>query len=313
MKAVRLHQRGGPEQLVYEDAPTPVPGPGDALVRVHACAITRDELTWGTTYTNQQGVERLPTIPGHEISGVVEALAAGTSGPAAGTAVYGLTDFRRDGGAAEYVLVRAADLAPRPATLSHVAAAAVPLAALTAWQALFDHAAVSSGQRVLIHAAAGGVGTYAVQLAHWRGAHVTGTARAANAAFLRGLGADRVVDYSAERFEEQVHDVDMVLDAVGGATLERSWGVLRKGGTLVTIADSAPAETAARYGVRGVEFIVEPNRAQLIEIARLLDAGTLRSIVQETFPLREARRAFERSAPGHNRGKVVLEVEPPID
>lgn len=313
MKAVRLHQRGGPDQLVYEDAPRPVPGPGDALVRVHACAITRDELTWGTTYTNQQGEQRLPTIPGHEISGVVEALAAGTSEPAAGTAVYGLTDFRRDGGAAEYVLVRASDLAPRPATLSHVATAAVPLAALTAWQALFDHAAVSSGQRVLIHAAAGGVGTYAVQLAHWRGAHVIGTARAANAAFLRGLGADLVIDYSVERFEQQVHDVDMVLDAVGGATLERSWAVLRKGGTLVTIADSAPAETAARYGVRGVEFIVEPNRAQLIEIARLLDAGTLRSIVQETFPLREARRAFERSAPGHNRGKVVLEVGPPFD
>src|ERR1051326_8000747 len=131
MKAVRLHQRGGPGQLRFEDAPQPTPGPGDALVRVHACAITRDELTWGTTYTDRQGGERLPTIPGHEISGVVEVPAAGVPEPAAGTAVYGLTDFRRDGGAAEYVVVRAADLAPKPGTLSHVEAAAVPLAALT--------------------------------------------------------------------------------------------------------------------------------------------------------------------------------------
>ncbi len=308
MRAVRLHQRGGPEQLIYEDAPRPTVGPGNALVRVHACAITRDELTWGTTYTNQQGGERLPTIPGHEISGVVEALARDVTEPAVGTAVYGLTDFRRDGGAAEYTQVRAADLAPKPAALSHVAAAAVPLAALTAWQALFDHAQLSRGQQVLIHAAAGGVGTYAIQLAHGRGAFVIGTARAANAAFLRGLGADEVIDYTVDRFEEQFSDVDVVLDAVGGDTLARSWGVVRKGGTLVTIADSAPAETAARYGVRGVEFIVEPNRAQLIEIARLIDAGTLRSIVAETFPLRDARRAFERSIPGHNRGKVVLEV-----
>jgi NADPH:quinone reductase-like Zn-dependent oxidoreductase len=312
MKSVRLHQRGGPEQLVFEDAPQPAPAPGsgDVLVRVHACAITRDELTWGTTYTDHEGRERLPTIPGHEISGVVEALAGGVTEPAVGAAVYGLTDFRRDGGAAEYMLVRAADLAAKPATLSHVAAAAVPLAALTAWQAFFDHGQLSQGQRVLIHAAAGGVGTYAVQLAHWHGAIVIGTARAANAEFLRGLGADEVIDYTVERFDEQLHDIDLVLDSVGGETLQRSWGVLRKGGTLVTIADSAAAETAARYGVRGVEFIVEPKRAQLIEIARLIDAGTLRPIVQETFALRDARRAFERSAPGHNRGKVVLEVRP---
>lgn len=308
MKAVRLHTRGGPEQLVYEDAPTPTPSPGDALVRVHACAITRDELTWGTTYTDDQGRERLPTIPGHEISGVVEAVAAGVSDLKAGAAVYGLTDFRRDGGAAEYMLVRAADLAPKPATLGHVEAAAVPLAALTAWQALFDHANLTRGQRVLIHAAAGGVGTYAVQLAHWCGAYVIGTARAANAAFLRGLGADEVIDYTVVRFEERVRDIDVVLDSVGGETLARSWGVLRRGATLVTIADSAPADTAARYGVRGVEFIVAPNRNELVEIARLIDGGALRPIVQETFALPDTRQAFERSAPGHNRGKVVLQT-----
>jgi NADPH:quinone reductase-like Zn-dependent oxidoreductase len=308
MKAVRLHRRGGPEQLTYEDAPKPAPAAADALVRVHACAITPSELSWGTTYTTREGVERLPTIPGHELSGVVEAVGPGARGPAEGDAVYALTDFWRDGAAAEYVVVRAADLAPKPKNLTHTQAAAVPLSALTAWQALFDHAGLTRGQSVLIHAAAGGVGTYAVQLAKGRGAHVIGTARAANERFLRDLGADEVIDYTAVRFEDRVKDVDIVLDSVGGDTLERSWGLLRKGGVLVTIADSAPAERAAKYGVRGVEFIVEPNRAQLIEIARLIETGALRVIVEATFPLPKARAAFEHGLGGHNRGKVVLRV-----
>ncbi|HEV2750338.1 MAG TPA: NADP-dependent oxidoreductase [Gemmatimonadales bacterium] len=308
MKAVRLHRRGGPDELTYEDAPKPTPGPGDALVRVHACAITRTELSWGTTYTTRAGVERLPTIPGHELSGVVEAVGPDARAATVGEAVYALTDFWRDGAAAEYVVVRAADLAPRPTNLSHTQAAAVPLSALTAWQALFDHASLTKGQRVLIHAAAGGVGTYAVQLAHGRGAHVIGTARAANDRFLRDLGADEVIDYTAVHFEDRVRNVDVVLDSVGGDTLDRSWGVLHKGGVLVTIADSAPAEKGATYGVRGVEFIVEPNRAQLIEIARLIEAGALRVIVEATFPLQEARAAFVRGLGGHNRGKLVLRV-----
>ncbi|HYL55096.1 MAG TPA: NADP-dependent oxidoreductase [Gemmatimonadales bacterium] len=308
MKAVRLHRRGGPEQLTYEDAPKPTPGAGDALVRVHACAITPTELSWGTTYTTRDGVERLPTIPGHELSGVVEAVSRDVSAPRVGDAAYALTDFWRDGAAADYVVVRARDLAPKPKNLSHAQAAAVPLSALTAWQALFDHAGLVKGQRVLVHAAAGGVGTYAVQLAKGRGAYVIGTARAINADFLRALGADDVIDYTAVRFEDRVHDVDVVLDSVGGDTLERSWSVLRKGGVLVTIADSAPAEKAVKYGVRGVEFIVEPSRAQLIEIARLIDTGALRVIVEATFPLPEARGAFVRGLGGHNRGKLVLSV-----
>ena len=308
MKAMRVHRRGGPEQLTYEDAPKPAPGAADALVRVHACAITSTELSWGTTYTTRDGVERLPTIPGHELSGVVEAVSQDVSAPRVGDSVYALTDFWRDGAAADYVAVRAADLAPKPTNLTHTQAAAVPLSALTAWQALFDHAGLTRGQSVLIHAAAGGVGTYAVQLAKGRGAHVIGTARAANERFLRDLGADEVIDYTAVRFEDRVKDVDVVLDSVGGETLERSWRVLRKGGVLVTIADSAPAEQAARYGVRGVEFIVEPSRAQLIEIARLIETGALRVIVEATFPLPAAREAFVRGLEGHNRGKLVLSV-----
>src|SRR5215472_14582998 len=258
MKAVRIHQRGGPEQLIYEDAPKPQPGPGDALVRVYASAITPTELSWSETYTTSDGADRLPSIPGHELSGVVET-------------VYGLTDFCRDGAAADYIAVRASDLAPKPRNLSHTQAAAVPLSALTAWQALFDHAGLARGQRVLIHGAAGGVGTYAVQLARRRGAYVIGTSRADNAAFLRSLGVSEVIDYTAVRFEDKVRDLDVVLDTVGGDTLERSWGVLRRGGVLVTIVASPPADKAARYGVRAVFFIVKPSRPQLVEIAHLIE------------------------------------------
>lgn len=311
MKAIRMHARGGPEQLVYEDAPKPAPEIGDAIVRVYACAITPTELSWSATYTTRNGVERIPTIPGHELSGNVEAIPPGVTDVKVGDAVYALTDFWRDGAAADFVAVQAGDLALKPASLSHVQAAAMPLSALTAWQALFDHAGLTAGQRVLIHGAAGGVGTYAVQLAHGRGAHVIGTARAINAGFLRGLGADDVLDYTSVRFEDEVRDVDVVLDTAGGDTLERSWGVLRRGGVLVTIAGSAPADKAAKYGVRGVDFIVKPSRAELIEIARLIEEGELRPLIEATFPLEKAREAFERGASGHNRGKLVLRVAEP--
>ena len=178
VRAIRLHARGGPEQLVYEDAPLPDPAAGEALLRVYAAGITPTELTWSETYQTPDGHERLPTIPGHDVSGVVEALGPGVSDVSPGDAVYGLVAFPRDGSAAEYVAVRAADLAPKPRSLDHVHAAAVPLSALTAWQALFIHAGLAAGQRVLIHSAAGGVGAFAAQLARWRGAHVSATASA---------------------------------------------------------------------------------------------------------------------------------------
>ncbi len=308
MKAIRLHARGGPEQLVYEDAPEPAVRNGDALVRVHACAITPTELTWPPTYTTRDGASRLPSIPGHEVAGVVEAVSLNSAGVKVGEEVYALTDFWRDGAAAEYVAVNAADLAPKPPSPSDVQAAAVPLAALTAWQALFDHAGLTIGQEVLIHGATGGVGSFAVQLAHWRGAYVVGTASAENVDLARQLGADQVIDYNTVRFEDKVRDANVVLDTVGGDTLERSWGVLRRGGVLVSIVDSAPADKAARYGVRGVFFIVTPNRAELMEIGRLIENGKLRPIIEATFPLEAAREAFEHGASGHNRGKIVLQV-----
>jgi NADPH:quinone reductase-like Zn-dependent oxidoreductase len=308
-----MHSRGGPEALVYEDASKPRLEPGDALVRVCASAITAAELTWSETYETCDGKPRIPTIPGHEFSGTVEEVTPEVTQVRPGEAVYGLASFCRDGSAAEYVAVRAADLAPKPGSLNHVEAASVPLAALTVWQAFFDHASVSKDQRVLIHGAAGGVGTYAVQLASWKGAHVIGTASARNRDFLFGLGAREVIDYTKSRFEEVVPGVDVVLDMIGGETLDRSWQVLKPGGTLISLTAPVSAEKAASFGCRGVFFIVEPNRAELMEIGRLIDEGKLRPFVDAVLPLEQARQAFQRALRGHSRGKIVLRVAEQAD
>jgi NADPH:quinone reductase-like Zn-dependent oxidoreductase len=306
MKAIRIHRLGGPEALVYEDVPIPTLRPGDALVRVHAAGISPAEFTW-RIYETPDGRSRLPKIPSHEVSGVVAAVAPDVRGVGLGEAVYGLADSSRDGGAAEYVAVRSTDLAPKPRSLDHAAAATVPLSALTAWQALFDHARLTPGQRVLVHGAAGGVGSFAVQLARWRGAHVIGTASARNVDFVRTLGADEVIDYGATPFEAVVRDADVVLDSIGGAITERSWSVLRPGGLLVTILRQ-PAEWTAGRLARGVFFLVEPSRTQLIELSRLIDAGTIRPIVEAVLPLYQAREAYERGIRDHPRGKLVLAV-----
>ncbi|WP_242344578.1 NADP-dependent oxidoreductase [Anaeromyxobacter terrae] len=307
MKAIRIHRRGGPEALVYEDAPIPALQPGDVLVRVHAAGISPAEFTW-QIWETPEGRSRLPLIPSHEVSGVVVAVAPDVRDVEVGGAVYGLTDFFREGGAAEYVAVRATDLAPKPRSLDHASAAATPLSALTAWQALFDHARLTPGQRVLIHGAAGGVGSFAVQLARWRGAHVIGTASARNVDFVRKLGADDVIDREATPFETVVHDVDVVLDTIGSTIRERSWSVLRQDGLLVTIVRPPPPEWVAGRAVRGLFFIVEPSRTQLNELSRLIDAGIIRPIVEAVLPLHQAREAYERGIRDHPRGKLVLAV-----
>jgi len=312
MRAIRLHGRGGPEQLVYEESPAPTLEAGDALIRVHACSITRAELTWPPVHMAPDGSIRPFIIPGHEVSGVVEAVAPGVTDVKVGDEVYALVDFDRVGGAAEYVAVRAAETAPKPSRLSHIEAAAVPLAGLTAWQALFAHAVLAKGQSVLIHGAAGGVGTYAVQFARLAGARVIGTAQAKDEELLRDLGADDVIDYTTTRFEDEVADVDVVFEVVGGDTLERSWRVLRPGGVLVTIASSEeanpPDKRAAEFGVRGLFFIVRPDRGQLIEIARLIDDGEVRPIIGSVFPLSRARDAFGEGLDRSRPGKIVLRV-----
>jgi NADPH:quinone reductase-like Zn-dependent oxidoreductase len=292
MRAIRLHAPGGLARLVDERLDTPSQGSGEALVRVHAAAITRDELDWP--------VDRLPAIPSHELSGEIAAVGTGVEDMAVGDAVYALADFEHDGAAAEYAVVAAELLAPKPQALSHIESAAVPLAALSAWQALFDHGKLAPGERVLVHGAAGGVGSFAVQLARHRGAHVIGTASTSGVDTARQLGADEVVDNTSARFEEAVDPVDLVFDTAGGELLERSPAILRDGGRLVSVAEEPSGE--------GVYFIVEPNREQLVEIGRLADGGALRALVDSVFPLGEAREAVERSMQPGKRGKVVLRV-----
>lgn len=310
MKALRLHRRGGPEALSFDtDVAVPEPGAGEVRVRVRAAALTPGELGWDETYRNRDKSERIPATPGHDVCGIVDALGAGVSDLRTGEAVFGLVDFPLNGSAAEYVVMPAADVAAAPRSIDAVTAAAVPLSSLTAWQALFDHGQLVAGQRVLIHGAAGGVGAFAVQLAKWRGAHVIATASAKNVAAVRALGADEVIDYTAAAFESQVRDLDLVFDTVGGDTLARSYGVLHKGGRLVSVAQPPDQAKAVQHGVAAVFFIVRPSRAQLQQIAELIDGGHVRVQIEGTYPLAEGRSAFERVAAGHLRGKVVLVVE----
>jgi len=312
MKATCLKRRGGPETLVSADVLRPVPGPGEVLVRVHATAITPTEFTWSLTWQTVDGANRpFPIILGHEFSGVIEAHGPGVVGDAdqaEGAAVFGMNDWSWQGAEAEYCLARPAQLAPKPHSLDFVQAAEVPISALTAWQALFDHAHLAAGQRVLIHGATGGVGAFAVQLARWAGAHVIATASTHHLAVARELGADEALDYTKTRFDEVVRDIDVVLDTVGGETQVRSWAVLKPGGMLVSVVAAPSSEQAAAHSVRAIFFIVEPDRHQLSEVGRLIDAGQLRPLVAAVYPLEQARAAYARAQGGRMRGKIVLQV-----
>lgn len=295
MAAVRLRSPGT-AGLALEKLEIPAAGRAEALVRVRAVAITRDELEWP--------LDRLPAIPSYELSGTVVELGAGASDLTVGEAVYALTDFDRDGVAAEYAVVPARLLARKPRRLGHVESAAIPLAGLSAWQGLFEHGGLREGERVLVTGATGGVGQFATQLAHWRGSHVIGTASAEAAERARALGADATVDPA--RIEELSEPVDLVFDTVGGDVLARSPTVLREGGRLVTIAEEPPASVTAE--VDASYFVVEPNREQLVELARLVDEGAVRPLIDSVYPLHEIRQAFERVEQRGKSGKVVLEI-----
>ena len=309
MKAIRVHGRGGPDHLSYDDAPKPQPGPGEVLVRVGATAIIATELTWDETYQTPTGDPRPLPIPGHDLAGVVAEVGPGVTDFAVGNEVYALTAFGRDGAEAEYAIALPHELAPKPQALDIVQAAAVPLAALTAWQALFIHGHVSKGQTALIHGGAGGVGSYAVQLAHWAGVRVIATASARHHDFLRDLGADQVIDYTTTPFEDVVHDADVVFDTVGGETLARSWQVVKDGGVVVSVVSPRPADDPTQTRAQFVWFIVKPSGEQLRAIGDLIDTGQVQPVISKVFPLAEAREAWEVAASGHARGKVVLRVE----
>jgi NADPH:quinone reductase-like Zn-dependent oxidoreductase len=309
MKAVRLHGRGGPDHLVYEDAPQPHPGLGEVLVRVYATGVIANELKWDATYQTKAGSPRTLPIPGRDLSGVVEAVGHGVTALITGSEVYAMLDYGCDGAEAEYTIALPNELAPKPGTLDHVQAAAVPLSALTAWQALFEHANLVAGQTVLIQGAAGGVGVFAVQLARWAGAQVIATASARNRDFLRDLGASEVIDYTTTRFEDVVQSVDVVFDTVGGDTLQRSWQVVKPGGVLVSVVSPRPsADVTKGHDARFAWFVVEPNREQLIQVGTLIDVGHIRPIIDTVFPLAQACQAYEQGAKGHTRGKIVLRV-----
>jgi NADPH:quinone reductase-like Zn-dependent oxidoreductase len=309
MQAVRMHEYGGPQVLRHEEAPRPAPADGEVLVRVHGAGV--NPIDWKIRAGLVRAIpHQLPLIPGWDVSGTVEWVGPHVRGLQEGDEVYTRLDVQRDGAYAEHVAVPARDLAFKPRAVDHLHAAAVPLAGLTAWQALFDpaHAELGDRQTVLIHGAAGGVGHFAVQLAKWRGARVIATASADNAGFLRELGADVIIDYRRERFEEAAREVDVVLDTIGGETLARSLAVLRRGAALVATVEAPSPALAAERGIRASLVMAQTNVRQLEELARLIDAHVVRPAVSRIFPLPLASRAQELSEAGHVRGKIVLDV-----
>jgi NADPH:quinone reductase-like Zn-dependent oxidoreductase len=308
MMALRAHQRGGPEQLVYEQAPVPAAGPGEVLVAVHAAAITFAELTWDESWTTRDGADRIPVIPSHEVSGIVAARGEGVLDLDVGDEVFGLIDFDRDGAAAEYVAVPEVNLARKPASISHPEAASLSLAALTAWQALVDQADLGLGEQVLVLGGAGGVGVFAVQLAAILGGQVTATDTGRNAGFVAGLGARQVIVPGDGGCGPQPSGLDVVIDTVGGDALAGAYAMLRPGGRLVTLGSSPSQELADQHGVHATFFIVEPDAAELDHLGDLVAEGRLRAVISEEYPLSEGRDAYEGGRRPSPPGKTVLVI-----
>jgi NADPH:quinone reductase-like Zn-dependent oxidoreductase len=307
MRAAYLTEVTGSDGLTLGEISEPRPATGELMVKVRAAAVTPTELKWFPTFKRRDGQPRpFPVVPGHEFSGVVTAMGTGVSDFKIGAPVFGLNDWFTNGALAEYCVVSAAGVAARPTSVDDTRMAVVPISALTAWQGLFDRCRLAAGERVLIHGAAGAVGVFAVQLARWRGAHVVATASTANVDFVRELGTDEVIDYKRQRFEEIARDIDVLFDGVGGETLERSWSVLKGGGRAVTIASEEEGARDAR--AQKAFFIVEAKGAQLAEIARMIEAGTIRPFVEAVFPLEKTREAFKRAAAGGMRGKIAVMV-----
>lgn len=303
MKAITVAGPGlGVEAMTLTDLDDPHAAENDVIVRVHAAGFTTGELTWPGTWVDRAGRDRTPSVPGHELAGVVVALGYGTTGLTVGQRVFGLTDWTRNGSLAEYAAVEARNLAPLPASVDFVTAAALPISGLTSWQGLFQHGRLETGQVVLIHGAGGGVGSIAVQLAHEAGAWVIGTGRAKDRDTVLELGADAFVDLQSKRIED-LDQVDLVFDVIGGEVFEQSLGVLRPGGRIVTIA--APPPRQPENG-QAVFFVVEPERAGLVDLGRRLQDGRLRPVIGAVRPLAESAAAF---APGGRaQGKTIISV-----
>jgi NADPH:quinone reductase-like Zn-dependent oxidoreductase len=313
MKAVRFHSYGKPEVLVYEDAPKPEPAAEEVLVKVHATSV--NPIDWKIRAGNMRSFREypLPFILGWDVSGVIESVGAGVTQWKAGDEVYGRPDMGRNGAYAEYIAVKGGEIAHKPRSLDHVHSAAIPLVGLTAWQALFDAAGLTAGQKVLIQAAAGGVGHLAIQFAKIKELYVAGTASSRNQEYLKQLGCDLPINYETTRFEDVARDFDAVVESMGGEVRNRSWKVLKKGGILVALIGPPPSEEDAKaHGVRAAIIWGQAKADQLAEIGRLIDSrpdsGKVRPEIAAVFPLRDAAKAHQMSETEHVRGKIVLQV-----
>lgn len=308
MKAVRIHEFGGPEVLSIDEIPVPQPAPDEVLIKVHATSVNPVDWKIREGQRKEKFPGKLPLTLGWDVSGTIEALGEKVSAFRKGDEVYGRPDPTKNGAYAEYIVVKANIISIKPTSIGHTEAAAVPLAGLTAWQALFDHGLLKAGQKVLIHAAAGGVGTYAVQFAKWKGAYVIGTASSANVDFLKRLGADEVIDYKMEDFETALSDVDLVLDTIGGETQLKSLTILKAGGRLITTLMPEFVAEAKAKNVHLIGFMAQSIPDQLTEMATLIDSGKVKPVIEKVLPFTSARQAQAESEQGHTRGKIVLQV-----
>lgn len=309
MKAIRIHQYGGPDVLSFEEAPMPSLLPDEVLIKVVASGV--NPVDWKIREGLRKNVfpSNLPLIPGWDVSGVIETVGAEVTDLKKGDQVYSRPNITRNGTYSEFVAVRASEVALKPKTIDHVMAAAVPLAGLTAWQALFDYGKLDAGQKVLIIGASGGVGSFAVQFAKWKKAVVIGICSSKNVNFLRSLKADQVIDYNTMRFEDVVKSVDLVFDAAGSEDKARGWKVLKPDGRFVSITGKPVSEDPADKDKAGIGFTVQPNKDQLTQIAKLIDDGVVRPVVSTVLPLSQARKAQDMLQQGQNiRGKIVLKV-----
>jgi NADPH:quinone reductase-like Zn-dependent oxidoreductase len=308
MKAIVAHKYGGPEVLKLEEIPRPEPKEDEILVRVIAAGVNPVDSAARSQKFGQFLHIKLPAIPGYDVAGIVEKAGAKITKFKPGDPVYAYIALDKGGGYAQYAVATEKEAAAKPQSLTYVEAAAVPLVAETAWQALIDAAKLSAGQSVLIHGGSGGVGTFAIQIAKARGAKVIATASTANQDLLKQLGADVAIDYTKQKFEDVAKDVDVVLDSVGKDTLARSYGVVKKGGFIVSIVGRPDPAELEKHGIRGASISVEPNSSELAEIGRLIDEKKIKVIVSQTLPIAEAAKAQEQIATHHTRGKIVLKV-----
>lgn len=305
MRSLRFEDSSA-QTFVERDVPQPRAGKGEVVVRIGAAGVTPTELAWYPTTHTKEGTTRVAPVLSHEFSGEIAEIGESVAGFSVGEPVYGMNDWFAEGALAEFCVTRPDWIAAKPQPLSYPEAASVPISALTAWQGLFGRAKLQKGERVLIHGGAGAVGVFAVQLAHWRGAHVISTASAWRAAFVRELGADETIDYKTVAFERRVRGVDVVFDTVGGETLQRSFGVLAPSGRAVTIA--AQEESTEDERVKEAFLLVEPRRAELEEIGELLGSGVMRAVVDRVVPWEEASDAYFGRIPRSGKGKVVVNV-----